>query len=1022
MSSRQRLARRLRYLALLALPGAVANALAMTAPGSVPLLAGLGAAYAVALRLPLHWALLAAILVGAATGQLIWTAVAVSSAAAVWAARRFGLSVGAGFLLSLAPSLLLVCAWAVRGDAGGALALQSTVLLLGHLIAWLGARMINGVALSPDRRAHAGLASQLSARIGVLLATPLFLIFLASGQFAWQSRKASVQAALDAYSEGLAADVSGFLDARLRVIAFAADDTRLPGHAPALADLAERFPEFITLLVTDAHGTIVEFHAPQHAQFVGNVSDRDYFRAPRESDAPFASGVFQGRGFGTDMLIAVSAPHYDGQGEFAGVVQASVSLDELSTRLHAREPASGLEFALRDADHQLIAGTLAPADGLSPVRPAAATSTAENDWTRSRHIVPSGWRLSVQQDVAPLQRDAQLTSLSVGALILLLIGLVLRFVPGFVAPLTRPLSELIGRMRDVDLDRAATLSPQATLAPHAEYRQLQIEFDAMLARIAGLHSELRSALLRGEALNTELEQRVAFRTAELARALERANALADARSAFLATMSHELRTPLTAILGFAESALRSPLSLESAHQALCTIDRNGRHLLGIVNDILDAGRLESGQLALALTDAAPWDIAESVYGLFTEQAQRAGLDYQLKIDWPLPRSIRVDLQRIRQALMNLLGNAMKFTRQGGVTLHVLGEPPGRLVFEVSDTGIGIRDEDRNRLFAAFSQADPSPSRRFGGSGLGLHISRALVQMMGGSIEFDSKVGIGSRFRVVLSVDPDTSWIDVAEATLTPPTGLAPPRLSGKVLVADDVADLRWLLKALVEETGAEVRLASDGAEALSLALSEPPDLMLLDMHMPEMDGADVARKVREVGLSTPIIAITADVLPDSVRRFKQAGCNEVLGKPIDRTHLYRLLAHVLRPAQPEGEEARSESPAAAPAGAGSARISSLISRSRQRFAETLLGDLEWLQSTQPPDDPAPIRRRLHTLKGSAATFGLAELGRAAAVAERALLEEGSDWHAARESLLALCQVAIRASTVEHSNERASNAD
>ena len=362
-------------------------------------------------------------------------------------------------------------------------------------------------------------------------------------------------------------------------------------------------------------------------------------------------------------------------------------------------------------------------------------------------------------------------------------------------------------------------------------------------------------------------------------------AASAAKSQFLAQMSHEIRTPMNAILGFARLLEDEPLT-EDQEQMVRRINAAGRSLLSIINDILDFSKIEAGQLSL---DRQPFNLAEllgHIGSLMGAVAEAKGLTLRLQDDAPLAGRLSGDALRIEQVLINLVGNALKFTERGGVTLRVkpvaITEASARLRFEIQDTGIGLSPDAVARLFVPFTQADSGITRRFGGTGLGLSISKRLVELMDGNIGVQSTFGAGSTFWFELPFDrlPDE---EKPESSAPQVKG---PRLQGlRLLVVDDSPINLKLAERVLQREGAEVTLMSDGQQAVDGLRAHPAgfDLVLMDIHMPVMDGLTATRAIREeLGLVTlPVIALTAGVLAEEKQNALDAGVNDFLPKPMD---------------------------------------------------------------------------------------------------------------------------------------------
>jgi signal transduction histidine kinase/CheY-like chemotaxis protein len=431
---------------------------------------------------------------------------------------------------------------------------------------------------------------------------------------------------------------------------------------------------------------------------------------------------------------------------------------------------------------------------------------------------------------------------------------------------------------------------------------------------------LRTVVLR----NVERRRREEQRLRGYARALERANAdlerarrkaeqAAAAKTEFLANMSHEIRTPMTAILGFTDILLEdgAPDAGERV-DALKTIRRNGAYLLEILNDILDFSKIEANRLEIEEVPCAPGRIFGDVTELMRPRAQDKGVQLRLELEGPIPERLVSDPVRLRQILLNLVGNAVKFTPAGHVRVIARYDEPDRtLEFDVEDTGIGIAEGVLLEIFEPFRQGDSSMTRRFGGTGLGLAITKRLVERLGGAITATSTAGRGSTFRVRLPAHPVGSGngaSEVAESD-TPSTGrmraaLDNLRSSGRILMVEDGPDNQRVIRHLLEKAGYKVTIAENGQVGVELALNAleegtPYSVILMDVQMPVLDGYEATRRLRESGYTAPIIALTAHALPSERQRCIEAGCDAFATKPIERVVLLETIArHLAKP--PEG--------------------------------------------------------------------------------------------------------------------------
>ncbi|MCH7990507.1 MAG: response regulator [Planctomycetes bacterium] len=377
------------------------------------------------------------------------------------------------------------------------------------------------------------------------------------------------------------------------------------------------------------------------------------------------------------------------------------------------------------------------------------------------------------------------------------------------------------------------------------------------------------------------------------------------KSEFLANMSHEIRTPMTAILGFAEllgENLQKPQNIEAIH----IIKQNGKFLLDLINDILDISKIEAGKLRIEEIKFSPCQILAEIALLLRARAEEKGLSFEIEFDGPIPETIHSDPTRLRQILINLLGNAIKFTEEGHVKLAVRllekdsAEP--KLQFSVMDSGIGMTEQQLSNIFQPFMQGDSSVTRKYGGTGLGLTISKRLTEALGGEISVECRKNTGCMFCVTIGCGSltDVRMVENPDQILhgaSPVRRPAPKhdtRLDCHVLLAEDVAVNRKLITLVMEKAGAKITAVVNGQLAVDQAMAAVAenrafDVILMDMQMPVLDGYSAVRKLREEGLSTPIIALTAHARSEDRERCISAGCNEFVSKPVDLQRLVTLV-------------------------------------------------------------------------------------------------------------------------------------
>ena len=477
---------------------------------------------------------------------------------------------------------------------------------------------------------------------------------------------------------------------------------------------------------------------------------------------------------------------------------------------------------------------------------------------------------------------------------------------------------------------------------------------------------------------------------ELEEAVQREKAANRYKSEFLANMSHELRTPMNAIVGYAELLARPNVDRRTQETWISNLKRSTEYLLKLINDVLDLSKIEAGHMSLELAPCPLEEVVAGVQDLLAGVAAEKLLDLSVEVREPIPAVVETDPMRLEQILVNLVGNAVKFTERGSVCLALrISDDRTHLAFDVIDTGPGIAAESRRHLFRPFTQVHPSAS---GGTGLGLLISRHLARMLGGEITLESEVGQGSTFTLELPLEgaSDDTFERIAPRCVL--TAVRPTKgsLAGaRVLIVDDSPDNREVLRFLLEEAGAICESAANGAVAVDLALSaqqggSPFDVLLMDMSMPVLDGYEATRRLLERGLTAPILALTAFAMPGDRERSLEAGCRDYLTKPIVPSQLLATIeAHLRHDQDPVGDESDElvkggQDPSFSLV--GNPRFQRLIERYVASFPEQIAALREGLHA----GELQTLRTRVHRLRGTAANYGFPGVSEAAGACEDAI--------------------------------------
>gem|GEM_PF-3207156 len=518
-------------------------------------------------------------------------------------------------------------------------------------------------------------------------------------------------------------------------------------------------------------------------------------------------------------------------------------------------------------------------------------------------------------------------------------------------------------------------------------------------------------------IGTFIERRRA--QAELRVAKEAAESANQAKSRLLANMSHEIRTPITAMLGAGELLARHDGGGHDRARRTEMILSNGRHLLSLVDNLLDLSKIEANKVSMDLRQCSLVEIVADIWSMTLPLQSRHALKFAFFYDSTLPSMVHTDAMRLKQAAINLISNALKFTDEGHVSVRfqTRSAPEGyQLVIVVEDTGIGIAAENMDLIFESFQRAEQSQERIVGGVGLGLPLARWIAKRLGGTLEVESEEGVGSTFTLTVNIGPidELEWVHPVafqQAVLERSTRTAPTvkkRLRGRILLAEDVADVRDILQAELRNAGAEVTAVGDGLEAVRMASRHDYDLILMDIRMPLMDGQAATMKLRENGCLSPIIALTAISTQADMAQMAKAGFDDCWAKPISLAHLVDAASAYLLPAEePEVEASPDANMVPSTGESMSARTRSTITA----FEATLPARLAELRAALAGKDRQRVYEVLHQLAGAGGMFGHMNLSTEA----RRLMEShvSDSWPTLRNELRALEQM------IEHIADRGS---
>ncbi|MBX3016323.1 MAG: response regulator [Bdellovibrionaceae bacterium] len=734
---------------------------------------------------------------------------------------------------------------------------------------------------------------------------PAAILLVLDARNALKNIEESAMSRLETVGTGISQATEGWLRQQKNAVASVAWQIEMTGSMdpkriqPILESVRAVWTDFYGAFVTDASGNTLAFDPLVNARGEStlglNFSDRQYFQHLKEGGkGPYVSNVFLARGGVFEPVFNVAAPIYV-KGEFKGIVAGSLNLVNVIQKLHVLLKDSVFQATLVDREGNVIVSDNPEYKSLEPYAPRNLRETEDMSERyyyripRPNEVAPmtrwnnsylgmgidlgagSGWKLYVEQPMSPMRTvlyDRYIRNMAY----LLGLAMVILFGSMLIAErISKPLAQLSNETTDLPdrLVRAEEINwPQSRI----------LELNTVTENFQSMVREFKTRFLELETSRNQLK--LAKEEAETANRM---------KSSFLANMSHEIRTPLGIMVGFTDLLIDERTDRGQRAEFALGLKRNASQLSLLIDDILDLSKVEAGHLSMEFSEFSLRQMMHDLIVDFSPKVQEKNLTIELQIADDVAERIVSDSVRLKQILVNLVGNAIKFTSSGRIDLSVRSS--GEMIhIDVTDQGMGISAADQEKLFKPFSQADESLTRKFGGTGLGLALSKRLGILLGGDLRLlRSELGKGSTFRLQLPARAEPAL--VGERPRAQAERVIRHSLENvRILLVEDSPDNQMLISHMLERAGATVEIANDGEEGVRKAMSAEFDAVLMDLQMPVMDGLTAARILRVQGYEKPLIALTAHAMSEFRSKCLEAGFNDHVAKPIDFNDLIKALS------------------------------------------------------------------------------------------------------------------------------------